>query len=57
MVPGVLLRKLTLPVSEAEALLRLLHAERYSRAHLFPGYASVAQTARRWWNARKRPVP
>lgn len=47
--------KLTLPVSEAPALQRLLHLERISRAHLMPGYSSVADTVRLEWTKGLQP--
>lgn len=43
------LRKLTLPQSEAKDLQRLLWVEGVSKAHLMPGYDSVAETVRQMW--------
>jgi FRG domain len=46
--PG-LLRKLTLPTSQAENLLKLLWAERISRAHLMPTFDNVTASLRTKW--------
>ena len=45
------LHKLTLPSSEAKALMRELHLSRIDGASLFPGYVGAvrAERERRWW--------
>lgn len=43
------LRKVTLPTTEAGALLRILWRERISRAHLMPTYDNVTQTLLTKW--------
>jgi hypothetical protein len=43
-LPGLM--KLTLPRTEAPALLYLLHVNRVSAASLFPGYAGVVESIR-----------
>lgn len=49
------LRLLTLPVSEAPELLRLLAIEGVSRAHLMPTLDNVGRTIRQRWLGRTRP--
>ncbi len=47
-----LLRKLTLPVDQAGALLKLLWRQKITRAHLMPTYDSVADSLllkSTWW--------
>ncbi|MCA0453776.1 MAG: FRG domain-containing protein [Chloroflexi bacterium] len=41
---GPILRNVTLPVSEAHELLRLLSAENITRSHLMPSFDSIAKT-------------
>ncbi len=47
--PETVLRKLTLPTSQARTLLRLLWVEGITRAHLMPGYDNVAATLKTKW--------
>lgn len=49
---GKPLRKLTLPVEQADDLLKILFRERISRAHLMPTYDNVVATLRTKWSWR-----
>ncbi|MGE0536242.1 MAG: FRG domain-containing protein [Pirellulales bacterium] len=56
-LPKDSLRRLTLPKSEAPRLLRLLWAERVSRAHLMPTLDNVTETLQSIWRQVWHPTP
>jgi hypothetical protein len=51
---GKVIRKITLPVEEAQDLLRILWRERITRAHLMPTYDNIAKSLFAKWAMEPR---